>query len=202
MSAKVSLNNESLEAANTLLASWREGNMWKRLENRGYYTPDWCDLRMHSQMLYFAYGEEKLTYTHDHLLKGAVPLGPAHTLIAKYVMKEDHYGPIVFEKKEVNYFGTQQIKGEAYLVSVEHLHCLDTHYLNTVMAKRVWRNFGFDSPYVDGMTSERFKGKPRGCGWMYIADEVALNFDSYKTMTTEVDLTLTQSEQERYYYIW
>jgi len=199
MSAKVNID---LNAANDILQERTKQRGFAKLACREYYTPDFPKLRMQKQMLYFAWGDEKSGRDGDKLLDGAIPLGNAHTLISKYVMREDSYGPALFEKT-IKLPEAHVARGEAYLVSVEHLHNLDVKYMNTILSSRVPRNIGFDNPWIDSMTPERFKGKARGTAWMYVADERSVSYDLHGDICpTEIDLTLVQSEVERYYYIW
>ncbi len=180
----------------------RMKNGWAQYKCRSYYTPDFPTLRMQKQILLFVWGREKSGYDLDKMLNGAIPLGSAHTLMAKYIMREDEYGPQVFERKQ----GTpkaETLMGEAYLASVEHIHCLDTMYLNTVLSNRVQRNIGFDAPGMSLWTSERFRGKPRGIAYMYIANDEVVNMDTTgHTMKTELKLAMEQNDRDEEYYIW
>lgn len=191
----------ALAETNQLLAE-RKLNGFSRLRNRAYYTPDFPLLRLQSQTLIFVWGEEKSGYSESHHLDGAVPLGNAFTLMEKYVMKEDAYGPIVFERNRKTP-DTQILRGEAYLCSVEHIHSLDTFYLNGILAKRARRNIGFDEKAVADLTPERFRGQPRALAWMYFADEKSVSYDTYgPPVDTEIQLAMTQGEKDVEYYIW
>lgn len=194
------VNKKLTAETNELLAQKRNG--WSALKCRNYYTPDFPTLRMQKQILLFAWGREKSGYDLDKMLNGAIPLGPAYTLMAKYIMREDEYGPMVFERKQGSP-NAEILKGEAYLVSVEQIHCLDTMYLNTVLADRIQRNIGFEAPGMSLWTSERFRGKPRGVAYMYISNEESVNFDtSGHIIRTELKMAMHQDEKDEEYYIW
>ncbi len=163
-------------------ASWAE-----KLKRRSVYTPDFRTLKFQSQILIFVYGAEKRNKLHSGLLEGATPLGGAHTVFKHYMLKEILPGvPLALERptgedgKAIP--DTAALRGEAYLVSVEHIHLLDLLHMNGVRAERKWRHIAFETVGLEG--DRKFMGRNGvSLALMYSANKTMFSPESGKTIS-------------------
>ncbi len=128
------------------------------LLERDAYTPDFYKLREFKEVPLFVYGTFKRDHADSHYLSDAKYLGVAHTVTPHYTMMDDGLQPIVFH----NYHDENRrkfIRGEVYMVSVGHIHCIDRLLGNTMRFERQIKKISLEqqnpeNPYLDGLFKE------------------------------------------------
>lgn len=150
-----------------------EGIFSKPLLERGIWTPDFHHLRQYEAIPLFVYGKYQKNGVNKHILEGAQFISNAHTLLARFEMKEDDYSnATVFaysnneEPKKQKY----NIKGELWAVNVEHIHILDRRARNGQQYIRIKTKISIENPNALPDDGRRYRGLPYIEAYIYVGN--------------------------------
>lgn len=174
-----------------------------KLQTRGWRTPDFSDLRMRREILLFVYDSlKKDTWENTKYLQGAKYLGKAQTLSSFFCMKTGVDMPVVFSEQVTAH---ACIRGEAYLVSPQHILVLDdiqqnNHYTSRKLEKIILLEQQKSKALEK--TGHHFLNHRWSLGFMYIADKTAFKGASLISRGTRKSIVQVDAITGRPYYEW
>lgn len=117
-------------------------NLIPDLEVRGFHTPDFHELKRHTDIPLFVYGSYKSKEpNHKYLAKHAKYLGEGRTAISGYSLKENSDGEVVmFNEVNSQSYAKGYINGELYAVPFEVILILDQFLGNGYYFERTKKN--------------------------------------------------------------
>lgn len=174
-----------------------------RLEARSWRSPDFDALRFKKEIIIFVYDNLKRnTLENSKYLKGSKYLGKAMTLSSFYCMKNGVDFPVVFEEKVTAH---ACIRGEAYLISPQHILALDDLQQNNVYVNRVLQKIILleqaNSRALDG-TGHHYLKHRWSHGFMYVAHKNMFDKAKLESRSTRQSKIAADAVTGRPYYEW
>jgi gamma-glutamylcyclotransferase (GGCT)/AIG2-like uncharacterized protein YtfP len=175
-----------------------------KLETRAWQSPDFHDLRFRRDILLFVYDNLKRdTLENNKYLEGAKYLGKAMTVNTNLkMMSAGTDYPVVFDEKVMIH---ACIKGEAFLVSPQHILAIDelqqnNLYFNRRIEKIVLLD-QMNSPALESVGHTYLKHK-WAHGFMYIGDKDAFSATKLSNRGTRQSRVMVSPITGRPYYEW
>lgn len=145
----------------------------KPLLERGKWTPDFHHLRQYEAIPLFVYGKYQQKGVNNHFLEGAQFISSAHTLLARFEMKEDEFSNatvFAYDNKDEPTKSKYHIKGELWAVNVEHIHLLDCRTRNGHEYLRIKTKIIIENPNAIDTDGRRFRGLPFTEAYIYVGN--------------------------------
>lgn len=112
-------------------------NILERLKERTKYTPDFSTLRWFPEIPLFVYDSLRLGGDdHESVMNGSKFCGKAHSVTPHFSLSRKTDIPVCFNETN-ECIWRSHVRGELFVVSIEHIHTLDVILMNGFKYKRI-----------------------------------------------------------------